>query len=211
MTLNHDEIQAANQRLRQADPADIIRWTVGLGRKTIASTSFGVNSGVLLHMISETCPRLPVIWVDSGYNTADTYQVAEALTNRLQTHLHVYTPLMTSERRQAIEGAIPTLDEAERHARFTRQVKLEPFERALQEHQPSVWISGIRKLESDYRDTLDIVSIDSRGILKIAPLFYWSDQQLERYRSAMDLPSCSHYFDPTKVHAGRECGLHSAA
>ena len=116
MTLNHDEIQAANQRLRQADPSDIIRWAVGLGRKTIASTSFGVNSCVLLHMISETCPRLPVIWVDSGYNTADTYKVAEVLTSRLQTHLHTYTPLMTSERRQAIEGAIPTLDEVERHA-----------------------------------------------------------------------------------------------
>jgi phosphoadenosine phosphosulfate reductase len=26
-----------------------------------------------------------------------------------------------------------------------------------------------------------------------------------------ELPTCKHYFDPTKVHDSRECGLHTAA
>ncbi|MEQ8802934.1 MAG: phosphoadenosine phosphosulfate reductase family protein [Haliea sp.] len=118
---------------------------------------------------------------------------------------------MTSERRNAIMGGIPTVDEEERHREFTRQVKLEPFARALADLQPEVWFTGIRREETEYRRTLDIVSLDDRGILKVAPLFYWSEQDVEQYMAQHQLPTCRHYFDPTKVHDGRECGLHTAA
>lgn len=211
MILSQQEIEEANQRLRGAAPTDIIRWAVGLGSSTIASTSFGVHAGALLQMIAQTTPKLPIIWVDSGYNLADTYRVADSLTQTFQLNLQVYSPAMTAERRNAIRGGIPTLDEAERHANFTREVKLEPFERALAEYRPKVWISGIRREETEYRKSLDIVSLDSRGILKVAPLFYWTEQQVKSYMREHSIPSCQHYFDPTKVLSGRECGLHTAA
>lgn len=211
MILSQQEIEEANHRLRNAAPTDVIRWVVGLGSSTIASTSFGVNAGALLHMIAQTTPKLPIVWVDSGYNVADTYRVADTLTQQLRLNLHVYSPAMTAERRNAIRGGIPTLDEAERHAAFTREVKLEPFERALAEHKPKVWISGIRREETDHRKSLDIVSVDARGILKVAPVFYWTEQQIHHYMREHAIPSCKHYFDPTKVLNGRECGLHTAA
>lgn len=211
MILSQQEIEEANQRLRKAAPTDVIRWAVGLGSATIASTSFGLNAGALLHMISQTTSKLPVVWVDSGYNVADTYRVADALTQQLHLNLHVYSPAMTAERRNAIRGGIPPLDEAERHAAFTRDVKLEPFERALTEHKPKVWISGIRREETEHRKSLDIISVDTRGILKVAPLFYWSERQISVYMREHSIPSCTHYFDPTKVLSGRECGLHTAA
>jgi phosphoadenosine phosphosulfate reductase len=162
-------------------------------------------------MIAQTTPKLPVIWVDSGYNVADTYRVADTLTQQLQLNLHVYSPAMTAERRNAIRGGIPTLDEAERHAAVSREVNLEPFERALAEHKTKVWISGIRREETEYRKSLDIVSVDARGILKIAPLFYWNEQRIQHYMRDHSIPSCSNYFDPTKVLSGLECGLHTAA
>ena len=211
MLLTSDEIKAANQRLKTASASDIVRWAVGLGSSTVATTSFGPNSGALLHVIAKTTPKLPIIWVDSGYNVPDCYRTADQLTRDLQLNLHVYTPTMTAERRTALDGGIPTLDETDRHRRFTRDVKLEPFHRALSEHKPKVWISGIRKTETEHRQSLDIVSVDGRGILKIAPFFHWSDAQVETYMREHNLPSCKHYFDPTKVIAGRECGLHTAA
>jgi len=211
MILTRDEIKAANQRLKCASASDIVRWAVGLGSSTIATTSFGPNSGALLHVVAKTTPKLPIIWVDSGYNVPDCYRTADQLTQDLKLNLHVYTPTMTAERRTALEGGIPTLDETERHRRFTHDVKLEPFQRALLEHRPKVWISGIRKTETEHRQSLDIVSVDSRGILKVAPLFHWRDAQLETYMREHNLPSCKRYFDPTKVIAGRECGLHTAA
>lgn len=205
------DLDSVNETLRDASPQDIIAWALDRGRPTIATTSMGRNAAVMLHLVAQVDKTLPTIWVDTGYNLRDTYIVAERLIRDLDINIHVYSPEMTSERRNAIMGGIPTVDEEERHQEFTRQVKLEPFDRALQEFQPDVWITGIRREETEHRKTLDIVSVDNRGIVKVAPIFYWSEEQVEDYMEQFQLPTCKHYFDPTKVHDGRECGLHTAA
>jgi phosphoadenosine phosphosulfate reductase len=205
------DLDSVNARLRDASPQDVVRWALDLQRPTIATTSMGRNAAAMLHLVSEIDSKLPTIWVDTGYNLRDTYIVAERLIRDLQLNIHVYSPQMTSERRNAIMGGIPTVDEEERHREFTRQVKLEPFDRALAEFRPEVWLTGIRREETEHRKTLDIVSLDARGIIKVAPLFYWTEEQVEDYMEQQQLPSCRHYFDPTKVQDGRECGLHTAA
>lgn len=205
------DLKSANEALRGASATAIVQWALALGKPTIATTSMGRNAAVMLHLVSSEDPAVPTVWVDTGYNLRDTYVVAERLIRDLALDIRVYSPLMTSERRNAIMGGIPTVDEEERHREFTRQVKLEPFARALADLQPEVWFTGIRREETEHRKTLNIVSLDDRGILKVAPLFYWSEQDVERYMAQYQLPSCRHYFDPTKVHDGRECGLHTAA
>ena len=205
------DFDSVNATLRNASAQEIVQWALGLGRKTIATTSMGRNAAVMLHLVSEVDKSVPTIWVDTGYNLRDTYVVAERLIRDLQVDMHVYSPQMTSERRNAIMGGIPTVDEEERHQEFTRQVKLEPFAQALEDFKPEIWLTGIRREETEHRKSLDIVSMDNRGIIKVAPMFYWSEEDVEDYMEKFELPSCRHYFDPTKVHDGRECGLHTAA
>jgi phosphoadenosine phosphosulfate reductase len=206
------DLEQANQALRDQSPAQIIEWAMALEKRTIATTSFAQNSAVMLKLVVETAPELPVIWIDSGYNVPDTYRVAEEIMELLKPNMQIYIPQITAERRNAILGGIPHPDDdPEVHEEFTRQVKLEPFDFALQEHKPEVWISGIRQEETDFRKTLDILSMDNRGILKVAPLFYWTEQDIADYMESQQLPSCRHYFDPTKVLDNRECGLHTSA
>ena len=205
------DFDLVNARLRDASPQDVVRWALDLGRRTIATTSMGRNAAVMLHLVGQVDKTVPTVWVDTGYNLRDTYVVAERLIRDLEINIHVYSPQMTSERRNAIMGGIPTIDEEERHQEFTRQVKLEPFDQALRDFAPEVWLTGIRQMETEHRRSLDIVSMDSRGIIKVAPIFYWSEEEVEAYMAQHQLPTCRHYFDPTKVQDGRECGLHTAA
>lgn len=205
------DIDALNAGLKSSSAGEIVSWANAQQRPTIVTTSFGPNSAALLHLVSRVAPELPVIWVDSGYNLRDTYQVAEQLIAKLDLNLQVYVPRVTAERLNVQMGGIPTLDEPDKHAEFTRIVKLEPFERALADWQPEIWINGMRQQDTDFRRSLDILSWDARGILKVAPIFDWSDDQLQAYMHEHQLPSCRHYFDPTKVESGRECGLHTAA
>ncbi len=205
------DLKSVNESLRDASAGDIVRWALDQGVPTIATTSMGRNAAVMLHLVSQLDKSVPTIWVDTGYNLRDTYLVAERLIRDLELNIQIYTPEMTSERRNAIMGGVPTVDEVERHQEFTRQVKLEPFDRALADHKPEIWLTGIRREETDHRRNLDIVSLDGRGILKVAPIFNWSDEDIESYMQQFELPTCRHYFDPTKAHEGRECGLHTAA
>jgi len=124
--------------------------------------------------------------------------------------MKIYAPVHTPAWITASLGGVPDISEPA-HAEFTRQVKLEPFERALAELEPDAWITGIRAEETQLRASLDTLSLDGRGLLKVAPLLRWQEPEVERYLLERKLPSEANYFDPTKGLAGRECGLHQGA
>src|SRR5699024_9228187 len=119
----------------------------------------------------------------------------------------LYVPKRTSSCRDAVMGRIPRLDDP-LHKEVTQQVKLEPFQRPMKETQPDICFTNLRKAQSACRDTLDIVSKGEDGVLKVSPLFYWSDQELDIYLKENQLENEFKYFDPTKVLENRECGLH---
>jgi phosphoadenosine phosphosulfate reductase len=209
MNLNLEQI---NQQLQDKSPEEILRWALGLGKRVLTTTSFSPNSAAMLHLVTTIQPDMQVVWIDSGYNVADAYRTAQQIIERLQPNLRVYIPEITAERRNALMGGIPhPADDAELFQEFVRQVKLEPFQRAIDEIRPEVWLTGIRREETEFRKTLDIVTWDNRGLLRVAPLFHWSEEDLLNYMERFDLPSCKHYFDPTKIADNAECGLHTAA
>jgi len=201
------DLAAVNKKLHNATATDIIQWTIEQQGRVIASTSFGPNSAVLLHLLAGK--NIPIVWVDTGYNLRETYVIAEQLMQLLELPMHIESPAITAERLNVIYGGIPSVDETEKHQEFTQIVKLNPFKKALQTLKPTIWISGLRASDNEYRKNLDIVSYNKSGILKVAPLFYWSDARINDYMSKHQLPTCRNYFDPTKIESGRECGLHT--
>jgi phosphoadenosine phosphosulfate reductase len=188
------------------EPESIVRAALAAARRPVITTNFRPRSAAFLHLVTRVAPGIPVLWVDTGYNTPATYRFAEELSRRLRLDLHVYSPLVTSARRDAVLGGVPTLDDPA-HAAFTREVKLEPFERALREHAPDVWLTGIRGAQTEFRRRLGVVSDGPLGTLRIAPIFAWSAVDQEDYLYEHGLPDNDDYVDPTKGEAGRECGL----
>jgi phosphoadenosine phosphosulfate reductase len=90
-------------------------------------------------------------------------------------------------------------------------MKLEPFQRGMQELAPTVWLTALRKVQNPNRAGLDIVSEDKNfHSLKVSPLFYWSDADMEKYLGRHNLPNEWDYFDPAKADEKRECGLHAS-
>jgi len=207
MTMNLEQI---NHELRGKSAPEIVRWALSLSLRPFVSTSFGPHSAAMLHLVSSIDASVPVVWVDSGYNLKDTYSVAEQLMSMLPLNMHIYTPTVSAERWNAVNGGIPDLEAPELHRSFTEQFKLAPFRRALDDLSPELWLTGIRREDTEYRQTLDVVSWDSgRNMLRVAPIFDWSDDEVEAYILKHRLPTCQHYFDPTKVLTQRECGLHT--
>lgn len=203
-------IEQANQDLAQASPREIISWAVQHSRKPIVSTNFGPFEAVILHMATQVKADIPVIWVDSGYNTRDTYKTAQALIEQLKLNLKVYTPVISAARRDAVLGGIPMVDEPE-HAEFTEQFKLEPFGRALREQAPDIWLTAVRSEQTAFREGMEIITPAAKtdSPIKVAPLLHWREQDMADYLAAHNLPNVSKYFDPTKAEAKRECGLHT--
>ncbi len=197
-----------NSLLSEQSPIEIVEWAIAQNQKTIVTTSFGPFSAVMLHMATQVKADIPVIWVDTGYNTLETYTYAEGLIADLNLNIEVFIPEMTAARRSALMSGIPAVDN-QLHPEFTRQVKLEPFQRMLAKVKPDIWLTAIRKDETDFRKTLDVLSDGPDGILKVAPFLNWSEVDMEGYLYEHDLPQVSKYKDPTKAEENRECGLHT--
>ena len=62
------------------------------------STSFGIDSAVLLHLASTLIPDIPVIYVDTGFAPPETYLYAKTLQEELDLNLFVTTSAITPNR-----------------------------------------------------------------------------------------------------------------
>jgi len=204
--MNNINIDFWNRQLRDKTPYEIIDWALQLSDNRIVTTSFGKFSAVLLSTFYRKAKDIPVIWCDTGYNIPETYDHAFHLMNRFDLNVHTYVPLETRAFTEYTIG-FPTMDE-ESHEKFTEVVKLEPFRRALNEHQPDIWFTNIRIRQTELRSSKDILSFSKDGILKISPFYYWTDDDLDAYLEENDLPKNSTYFDPVKALETRECGIH---
>ncbi len=195
----------ANTDLAGASAAEVITWALARARNPVISTNFRPRAAALLHMVTRLCPNIPVIWVDTGYNTPATYRYVEELCQRLQLNLRSYTPFVTVARRAA-SGGLPSHNSPQ-FARFAHETKLEPFERAFNELKPDVWFTGIRREHSEFRGGLGVVSRGALNTLRVAPVFDWNDQSLATYLAAHGVLDNDDYVDPTKPGAQLECGL----
>ena len=188
---------------------DILAKALDVASQPIISTSFSAYSAVLLHMVQAVRPGTPVVWCDSGFNTAATYRFVDQLVKDLDLNLKVFHPALSAAHLEARYKGVPDIGTAE-HAEFTKIVKLEPFTRAFSELKPDLWINGIRREETEFRKSQDIFTWDApRATTKVAPCFHCTTMNLVDYLLEHKLPSEVEYNDPTKAAEHLECGLHT--
>ena len=200
-------IEEINKELESKSPKEIIAWAISYADNAVVTTNFRPYEVAILSACTEVKKDIKVIWCDTGYNTPNTYKHANELIKILDLNVHLYVPQQTTAHRDAIIG-IPQIDDPT-HKVFTEQVKLEPFNRAMQEHKPDVWFTNLRKGQTAFRDSISVASFSKDGVLKVSPFYNWSDERLDTYLEERSLPNEFTYFDPTKVLENRECGLHS--
>jgi len=210
-----EKIASWNQELRHESPLAITRWAIAqareFGGRAIVSTNFRPYESVVLHLAVQAQPDISVLWVDHGYNRPATYRHAEKVKNLLGLNLKSYLPKITAAHRDSIDGPIPSPEDEEGLKKFSALMKLEPFKRGMRELAPSIWITALRKIQNPNRAELDIVTVDPNfGTLKVSPVFYLQDSELEAYLVHHGLPNEWDYFDPAKADEKRECGLHAS-
>jgi phosphoadenosine phosphosulfate reductase len=210
--MSPDEIAHWNTELRDKSPLEITRWAISrAGGRAIVSTNFRPYEAVVLHLATQVQPDIPVLWVDHGYNRPATYHHAEQLRELLGLDIRAFLPRITAAHRDVVDGPIPDTNDEEGLKKFSALMKLEPFQRGMKELAPTIWITALRKVQNPNRAGLDIVSADANfGSLKVSPVFYLGDADMEAYLAGHHLPNEWDYFDPAKADEKRECGLHAA-
>ena len=182
------DLACVNRRLANARADDVVAWAARqFGEGLVLSTSFGIQSSVMLHLVSRAAPQVPVVWVDTGYLPPETYRYAEELSRRLDLNLHVYQSPVSPARMEALHGRLWESEDDDAYERYDQLRKVEPMQRALSELGASAWLSGVRSQQTDHRAGLPIVGRQS-GRYKVSPILAWSSKDVFDYMSAHHLP-----------------------
>ena len=157
-----------------------------LGDRLVASTSFGLQAAVMLKLLHDHAPKVPVVSIDTGFLFPETYRYAEELMSKFPLDYRIYQPTVSGARMQALWGDIweDGKDGAEKYARLT---KIEPMNRALSEIGGDVWISGLRRAHSDTRQDRPFAE-QQKKTLKVYPILDWADAQVDIFFHQNDLP-----------------------
>ena len=218
-----------NQALAELTPQKRVQWALAnLPGTHGLSSSFGIQSALMLHLLTQEQADIPVILTDTGHLFPETYQFIDKLTNRLSLNLKVYQSELSPAWQQARYGkeweqGLDGLDA------YNKRNKVEPMQRALEDLEIGTWFSGLRSQQASSREGLPFVEI--RGTrYKFLPIIDLHNKQVHEYLTQFDLPyhplweegyvSLGDVHSTRKLEAGmteeetrfnglkRECGLH---
>lgn len=151
------------------------RW----GDRVVASTSFGLQAAVMLKLIADNAPEMPVVFIDTGYLFAETYRYADKLASKYGLDIRVYNPQITPARQEALYGKLWEQGK-EGLEKYGMLNKVEPMNRALQDLKRDIWLSGLRRSQSSSRVSRSFAEQQGRT-LKVYPILDWEDAQVAGY------------------------------
>ena len=217
-----------DSELRHAEPAAILRAAVNaFGDRLALVSSFGAESAVLLHLVSQVKPDMPVLFLDTGMLFGQTLDYRRNLAARLGlTGVLDLRPAFTDLATADPEARLWETDtDGCCHVR-----KVLPLDRALQGYD--AWITGRKRFHGGDRVSLPVVEAADHQV-KFNPLANWGKAELDGYMATHQLPAhplvaqgfpsigcwpCTQAVDDNEdVRAGRwagseksECGIHVA-
>src|ERR1700677_1068187 len=164
-----------------------VRWALERFRPGIMlSTSFGVQSAVLLHMVTQQWPEIPVVMVDTHYLFPETYRFADQLTERLKLNLKVYRAQVSAAWLEARHGKLWEHG-VEGIERYNQINKVEPMQRAIRDLGVRGWITGLRRQQAKSRKAVSVLQKQGE-LVKIQPIIDWTDKMVYDYLKKYDLP-----------------------
>ncbi len=177
----------ANTWLEKQSAQIRISWALqNLPRDHVVSSSFGIQSAVMLHMMTEQVPDIPVLLFDTGYLFPETYRFIDEMTERLSLNLKVFRADMSAAWQEARFGNLWEQGE-EGLKRYNKMNKVEPMQKAMSALGAGTWYSGLRRSQSNSRAERKILEFQ-HGRVKFHPIADWSNRDIYLYLKEHDLP-----------------------
>lgn len=176
-----------SDNLEKVTAEERVGWALERFRPGVMlSTSFGVQSAVLLHMVTQQWPEIPVVMVDTRYLFPETYRFADQLTERLKLNLKVYRAEVSAAWLEARHGKMweHGLDGIEKYNQIN---KVEPMQRAIRELGVRGWITGLRRRQAKSRKDVGVLQ-SQNNVVKIQPIIDWTDKMIYDYLKKYGLP-----------------------
>jgi len=171
--------------LQQASAAEILREAVDrFPGRVVLTCSWQRTSSVLVDLIATNALDVRIVEVDTGLLFPETHAVRDRLIERYGIEVETLRPRRSVDEQASDVGAELWLREPDACCGLR---KVEPLERALA--GADAWVSGLRRSSGGSRASVQPLSLDEkRGVIKVAPLWRWSAEDVEAHCVEHDVP-----------------------
>ena len=192
------------------------------------TSSFQAEDMVVVHLVREAIGDVPVIFLDTGYHFAETYEYRDRLAHEWNLNLVNVLPALTVAEQESQFGILNQTAPD----RCCGMRKVGPLFASLEPYR--LWFTGLRREQAKTRANLQPVDAftlpTGKQLHKISPLADWSTRDVWQYAEQFSIPLLPLYekgytsigcepctslpFDPDDPRSGRwggrkqECGIH---
>lgn len=182
-----DALAEVNRHLETLNAEQRVSWAVhNLPGVQVLSSSFGIQSAVMLHLVTSVKPDIPVVLIDTGYLFRETYQFIDQLTDRLHLNLEVFQSEESPAWQEARYGKLWEQG-VEGLKQYNYINKVEPMCHAFNQLEVGSWFAGLRRQQSESRSDLPVLRLQD-GRVKMHPVIDWSNRDVHRYLARHNLP-----------------------
>ncbi|TFB90601.1 phosphoadenylyl-sulfate reductase [Cryobacterium algoricola] len=185
---NAEELKALAVRgaaeLGETGYAEVVAWVAANFPVAHVAVACSMADAVLPHVVAAQLPGVDVLFLDTGYHFAETYETRDTVARLLPVRIVDVLPAKTVPEQDAEHGAElfsrdPNLCCAMR--------KVEPLQRSLTGYE--LWFTGVRRDEAPTRANTPLVTWDERnGLVKVNPLAAWSFDDILDYAGYHQVP-----------------------
>lgn len=182
-TFDDEAREESNQHLESASTRERLEWAwETFEGEIVATSSFQTQSVPLLHMISETVPELPVVFLDTGFHFPETLAFRDRLEDAFGLDVRSETNRLGHEAFLQRYGRLYR-DDPDLCCHLN---KVEPLQRVLDD--VDAWISGVRRDQTDSRSDTPVFGLKREGLYKVCPMVEWTGKDVDVYIQEHDLP-----------------------
>jgi phosphoadenosine phosphosulfate reductase len=192
------------------------------------TSSFQAEDMVVVHLVRQLLADVPVIFLDTGYHFAETYEYRDRLSRDWSLNLINVLPELTVAEQESQFGILNQTAPD----RCCGMRKVGPLFRSLEPY--GLWFTGLRREQAKTRANLQAIDVftlpTGKQLQKVSPLAEWTTRDVWQYAAQYDIPLLPLYekgytsigcepctslpFDPDDPRSGRwggrkqECGIH---
>jgi phosphoadenosine phosphosulfate reductase len=204
---------------------------ISSGSDVCLTCSFQAEDVLLTKLALELNPKIPILFLDTGYHFRETYEYRDRIAQDWDLNLINLLPEKTVPEQEAERGLL--YQSAPDQCCKLR--KVEPLFKAVGQYR--VWLTGLRREQAKSRAALEESALfalpGGKQVLKLAPLAGWTTRDVWYACEQLEIPLLPLYargyssigcepcttlpLDPNDPRSGRwaghkvECGIHIEA
>ena len=221
-------VDSISSKLTEARKA--IKDALAGGNSACITCSFQAEDMVVLRLLQEERPDVPVLFLETGYHFPELYRYRDEMVKRYQLNL-INLQAALSVAQQESQFGILNQTQPDQCCKIR---KVEPLFSGLENFD--IWFTGLRRVQSPTRANLQLIDRfplpSGKQLWKVSPLASWTDREVWTYAREQEIPLVSLYeagytsigcqpctalpADPGNARSGRwagrklECGIHIA-